>query len=80
MRMEVSLAESLVEELRRTVPARQRSRFISEALREKLDRLKQERAVRAAAGLWSAEGRREAEVEVRTLRDAWKGTREQIEG
>ena len=71
-RMNVSFKEQLVKELRRFVPRRQRSRFISEAVREKLDHLKQERAVRAAAGLWNSEGRSDPDEEIRALRGAWK--------
>ncbi|HEX9737304.1 MAG TPA: hypothetical protein VGG06_35515 [Thermoanaerobaculia bacterium] len=70
--MNVSIKESLVEELRRFVPVRQRSLFIAEAVRDKLDHLKQERAVRAGAGTWSAEGRADPEEEVREWRRAWK--------
>jgi metal-responsive CopG/Arc/MetJ family transcriptional regulator len=55
LRINVSFKEPLVEELRRFVPRRQRSQFISEAVQEKLDHLKQEQAVRAAAGLWSSD-------------------------
>ena len=71
VRMNVSLDDPLVEELRRTVPVRQRSRFISEAVREKLNRLKQERAVRTAAGIWSSEGRGCPEDEISSLRSKW---------
>lgn len=71
-RMNVSFKEPLVKELRRFVPRRQRSQFISEAVREKLDHLKQERAVRAAAGLWNPEGRSDPDEEIRALRGAWK--------
>lgn len=70
-RMNVSFKEPLVKELRRFVPRRQRSQFISEAVQEKLDHLKQERAVRAAAGLWDSEGRSDPDEEIRALRDAW---------
>ena len=80
VRLNVSLRESLVADLRRTVPTRQRSRFISEAVREKLDRGAQERAVRAAAGLWSPEGRSDSDSDVRALREAWKGRTHALEG
>ena len=78
-RMNVSFKEPLVKELRRLVPRRQRSRFISEAVREKLDHLKQERAVRAAAGLWSSDGRSDPDEEIRALRGAWKDRLERLE-
>ncbi|MEE8587368.1 MAG: hypothetical protein V3T83_21215 [Acidobacteriota bacterium] len=78
-RMNVSFKEPLVKELRRFVPRRQRSQFISEAVREKLDHLKQERAVRAAAGLWSSDGRIDPDEEIRGLRGAWKDRQERLE-
>jgi len=58
-RLNVSMNDTLVSQLRRAVPTRQRSRFISDAVREKLVRLEQQRAVRRAAGAWSSEGRDE---------------------
>ena len=73
VRMNVSFKQPLAEELRRFVPPRQRSQFISEAVQAKLDQLRQERAVRAAAGLWTSEGRGDPEEEIRALRGAWKG-------
>ncbi len=71
-RMNVSFKEPIVEELRRLVPRRQRSRFISEAVQEKLDHFKQEQAVRATAGIWSSESRGDPEEEIRALRGAWQ--------
>jgi predicted transcriptional regulator len=79
-RMNVAFKDSLAEELRRLVPRRQRSRFISEAVREKLDLLKQERAVRAAAGIWSSEGRAGPEEEIRALRRSWSERAERLDG
>ena len=80
VRMNVSFKEPLAEELRRFVPSRQRSRFISEAVREKLNLVKQERAVRAAAGIWSSDGRSEPGEEIRALRGAWEDRGERLEG
>lgn len=71
-RMNVSLEDPLIEELRHIVPTRQRSRFISEAVREKLNRLKQERAIQAAAGLWASDDRASVEEEIRTVRGTWE--------
>lgn len=79
VRMNVSFKEPLIEELRRFVPPRQRSQFISEAVQEKLDQLRQERAVRAAAGLWTSEGRGDPDQEIRALRSAWQGRVERLE-
>ena len=78
-RMNVSLKDSLVEELRRIVPTRQRSQFISAAVEEKLNQLKQERAVRAAAGAWSSEGREDPDEEIRALRRGWRGRLDRLE-
>lgn len=78
-RMNVSLKESLVEELRRFVPPRRRSEFIGEAVRAKLDHLKQERAVRAAAGTWSSEGRGDPTDEIRALRGRWQDRTRRLE-
>ncbi len=78
-RMNVSLKESLVEELRRIIPTRQRSQFISAAVQEKLDQLKQEQAVRAAAGVWSSEGRNDPTEEIRALRRGWKDRMDRLE-
>lgn len=78
-RMNVSLKESLVAELRRFVPTRRRSEFISEAVQAKLDHLKQEQAVRAAAGIWSSEGRADPDDEIRALRSTWQNRTERLE-
>lgn len=76
-RMNLSLDDTLIDEVRRLIPSRQRSRFISDAVRKELDQLKQHRAVREAAGLWSSEGRIDPTGEVQAQRDEWKdrGTR-----
>lgn len=78
-RLNVSIKESLVAELRRFVPAGNRSLFIAEAVQDKLDLLKQEQAVRAAAGTWSAEGRADPEEEVREWRRSWKDRQARLE-
>ncbi len=79
IRMNVSIKESLVDELRRFVPTRQRSQFICEALREKLDHLKQEQAIRAAVGIWSSDGRADPDDEIRAQRGAWEDRVERFE-
>ncbi len=78
-RMNVSLKETLVEELRRVVPLRQRSQFISAAVEAKLDQVKQELAVQAAAGVWSHEGRDDPDQEIRTLRSGWEDRMDRTE-
>ena len=77
-RMNVSFKDALVEELRRLVPTRQRSEFISEAVQAKLDCLKQDEAVRAAAGIWSSDGRADPDDEIRALRSAWQNRAERL--
>lgn len=71
-RMNVSLDDALVAEVRRLIPPRQRSRFIAEAVRKELAQAQQERAVRAAAGLWSSEGREDPSEEIREQRQGWQ--------
>ena len=78
--MNVSFRDSLAKELRQMVPTRQRSQFIAEAVQDKLNLLKQERAVRAAAGSWSSEGRADPDQEIRTIRDSWLDREKRVEG
>lgn len=78
-RINVSFKDSLARELRRYVPTRQRSRFVSEAVQDKLNLLKQERAVRAAAGTWSSDGRSDPDEEIRSARIAWQDREERLE-
>ncbi len=79
-RMNVSFDDSLLEEVRRWVPRRQRSRFISDAVQVRLDQLKQERAIRAAAGLWSSDGRGDPDEEIRLQRSRWGERLKRLEG
>jgi len=69
--MNVSFSDAILEELRRIIPRRQRSAFITQAVREKLEIYKQEQAVREAAGSWSGEGRSDPDKELRKLRESW---------
>jgi metal-responsive CopG/Arc/MetJ family transcriptional regulator len=71
--MNVSLADELATELKERVAPRQRSAFIATALKEKLERLRQEEAASAAAGVWSDDGRGDATEEIRALRSGWTG-------
>ena len=51
----VTLPERLLERLNKTVPNRQRSLFISEAIEEHLDLMEQAAALDDTAGAWSLE-------------------------
>lgn len=77
-RMNVSLQDSLIDDLRRWVPRRMRSEFVGEAVREKLDRLRQDQAVRAAAGVWADRDREDPEQEIRALREGWSHREERL--
>ena len=51
-RIHVVLSEQLVEDIDMLVGSRQRSSFLTQAAEEKLMRLRQLRALKAAAGSW----------------------------
>ena len=51
----VTLPEGLLERLNNTVPNRQRSLFISEAIEEHLDFMEQAAALEESEGVWSLE-------------------------
>ena len=46
------LPEDLLEDLRKTVSARQQSKVVSEALRKELKRIKLEKALQTSFGAW----------------------------
>lgn len=54
-RLNLYLPKGLVEDLRRYVPARERSRFVSEARAQKLRHLKLKAAIEVSAGSWRDE-------------------------
>jgi hypothetical protein len=54
-RLNLYLPKPLVDDLHRYVPARQRTRFVSEAVARELRRLKLRQALDAAAGAWRDE-------------------------
>ena len=68
----IPLDDPLMNALQRLVPEDKRSQFIVDAVREKLDRLEQGRALRAAAGSWSGEGRPDPSDAIRALREGWQ--------
>jgi hypothetical protein len=49
------LPEDLVEELRKSVPKREQSKVIAEALRKELKRLKLQNALETSFGAWKSE-------------------------
>ncbi|HEX3554576.1 MAG TPA: hypothetical protein VIA62_15245 [Thermoanaerobaculia bacterium] len=65
--------DALLDEMRHLVPSRQRSGFVEEAARARLEQLKQVQAAEAAAGAWSAEGREDPSREIEESRRAWEG-------
>jgi metal-responsive CopG/Arc/MetJ family transcriptional regulator len=78
-RLNVVFADDLARELRQLVPNRKRSRFIAEAVEEKLRLLKQVQAIQATAGSWSSEGRQDPEEEIRALRSTWEDRLKRLE-
>ncbi len=66
------LPEDLLNELKESVPRRQQSRFVGEALRKELNRLKLEKVLQTTFGAWKSEDHPElkkgADQFVRTLR------------
>lgn len=78
-RMNVVFEDSLLDEMRHLVPARQRSGFIEEAVRARLAQLRQIRVAEAAAGAWSDEGREDPSREIEQGRRAWEGRQRRTE-
>ena len=54
-RLNLYLPKDLVEDLRRHVPARERTRFVAQVLARELRRLKLKAAIEASAGAWRDE-------------------------
>jgi len=71
-RMNIAFSDTDMTALVRMVPPRHRSAFVVAAVREKLARQAQERAVQAAAGAWSGRGRGDPTDQVRAMRAGWK--------
>ena len=53
MKTQIVLPDSLMSELKKCVPNRQRSRFIAEAVEERLRAIKVHKALEDSAGCWS---------------------------
>ena len=71
-RMNVVFKDELLQEIRELVPLRQRSEFIEEAVRLRLAQLRQVRALKAAAGAWSDEGRGDPSQDIGEARRQWE--------
>jgi hypothetical protein len=73
------LPEELVEELRATVSVRQQSRFVADALRQALKRVRLGKALETSFGAWTDERHPELErgtdARVRNLRRSTRGKR-----
>ncbi|MFN3762011.1 MAG: hypothetical protein ACK4WK_02265 [Anaerolineae bacterium] len=54
-RLNIYLPRSVAQDLRRYVPARQRARFVAQAVARELNRLKVLAAIDASAGAWREE-------------------------
>ena len=70
-RMNVTLDEKLLTELRLAIPRRQRGEFIEAAVREKLVRMGQIEAIAGTAGAWCEHRTGEMEEFIRGLRENW---------
>jgi len=85
-RINVIFPEDVLKELRRLVPSKQRSRVIVEATAERLALLRQQEAVKEAAGTWSDEDypelNTEADLErwVAEIRGPWQTRQRLFEG
>ena len=77
-RMNVVFDDSLLDEMRHLIPARQRSGFIEDAVRARLSQLKQIKAAEAAAGAWSSEGREDPSRELEKVRRAWEDRQHRV--
>ena len=53
MKTQIVLPDALMDELRKTVPNRQRSRFIAEAIEHRLLAIKFQKALKESAGCWT---------------------------
>jgi len=71
VRVNVSLEDELVRDLRRMVPRRRRGRFVSEAVREKLALVAQAAAVAKSAGAWRAPRDVEPAEKLEKMRNGW---------
>lgn len=54
-RMNLYITKSLMDDLRRAIPARERTRFVEEVLARELRRLKLRKAIRNSYGAWKDE-------------------------
>lgn len=55
-RINITIPKNLVEELKKTVPRRERSKVITEALKEKIAKMKMDKSFMKLAGIWDKAG------------------------
>lgn len=56
IRLNITLPRNLVSDLKDTIPERERSKVIAEALREKIARIKREESLKKLKGVWDKAG------------------------
>lgn len=55
-RVNITLPKDLVSDLRDTIPARERSKIISEALKKEIAMIKREKSLKKLKGIWTKAG------------------------
>jgi len=76
-RINVTFPDSLLQDLKRYVPSRKRSKFIVEATEKELHRMRFSKALRESAGAWSDEDHpdlmtaEDVDRYIRRLRESW---------
>lgn len=55
-RINITLPKDLVSDLRDTIPARERSKVISEALKKEIAMIKREKSLKKLKGIWTKAG------------------------
>jgi len=76
IRTNIILPKDLLEKISKVAGKRQRSRFIAEAVREKLKRIELQKTLERAAGIWKQENhpelKKSVDLYVRKLRSSWR--------
>lgn len=55
-RINITLPKSLIIDVKKTIPERERSRVIAEVLKEKITRMKREESLKKLKGIWDKAG------------------------
>jgi len=79
--MSITLPKSLVTDLKETVPARERSRTIAEALKKEITMIKREKSLRKLKGVWAKFGgiTLKSDAEIRSWRKSiWSTTNKRL--